>query len=391
MATTFSRSLRALSADRFRRTATWIVAGGVLLLLWGIWFFAARVTLYESTALARVEVEQAAYSIDAPVEGRVVKSTLLLGRDVKAGELLLELDTTIQSLERADEPARLDAIGPQITALDAEITAQEASLQSSLAASKLAHAQDGARSDEANSAAALAGDESGRLARLHAAGHIAEMDYVRARAEEEQRTAAARSLHLEIGRRASQAQSEAADRQVNLERLRGEQARLEGERLTSQATCARLEHEFARPKIFAPVDGRLAAVATLLPGMVVNEGDKLGSILPTGGLKIVADFAPADALGRIRPGQTARLRLDGFPWSQYGSVPATVSTVASETRYGRVRVELTPHAAPDSRIPLQHGLPGTIEIEVEQISPAALLLRVVGRLAGGGSGEGHGG
>jgi membrane fusion protein (multidrug efflux system) len=74
------------------------------------------------------------------------------------------------------------------------------------------------------------------------------------------------------------------------------------------------------------------------------------------------------------------MRLDGFPWAQYGSIPATVSRVAGEVRDGQVRVELgiTPTAA--FRVPLQHGLPGSVEIEVERLTPAALLLRTAGRL-----------
>ena len=81
----------------------------------------------------------------------------------------------------------------------------------------------------------------------------------------------------------------------------------------------------------------------------------------------MTDFPPA-VLGRIQPGQPARLRLDGFPWMQYGAVSATVASVASEVRDGWVRVELAvrPDAAPP--IPLQH------------VSPATLLLRTAGRL-----------
>jgi membrane fusion protein (multidrug efflux system) len=37
-----------------------------------------------------------------------------------------------------------------------------------------------------------------------------------------------------------------------------------------------------------------------------------------------------------------------------------------------------PESAP--LIPLQHGLPGKLEVEVERISPAALVLRSVGKL-----------
>jgi hypothetical protein len=38
---------------------------------------------------------------------------------------------------------------------------------------------------------------------------------------------------------------------------------------------------------------------------------------------------------------------------------------------------VNPHST--QRIHLQHGLPGTVEVQVEQISPAALVLRMVVR------------
>jgi membrane fusion protein (multidrug efflux system) len=55
--------------------------------------------------------------------------------------------------------------------------------------------------------------------------------------------------------------------------------------------------------------------------------------------------------------------------------------VAGEVQDGTVRVELA--VGPDAarRIPLQHGLPGSVEVWVERLSPAALLLRQAGRLA----------
>jgi hypothetical protein len=76
------------------------------------------------------------------------------------------------------------------------------------------------------------------------------------------------------------------------------------------------------------------------------------------------------------------MRLDGFPWAQYGMVAATVTRVGSEVHDGRVRVELWVHRDPGSQIPLQHGLPGTLEVEVERVSPARLMLRALGKLLG---------
>ena len=102
-------------------------------------------------------------------------------------------------------------------------------------------------------------------------------------------------------------------------------------------------------------------------------------IIP-GMLKIMTDFLPPAALGRIQPGQPARLRLEGFPWTQYGAVAATVTSVASEVRNGWVRVERAVRSDAASPIPLQHGLPGAIEVEVDHVSPAALILRTAGLL-----------
>jgi membrane fusion protein (multidrug efflux system) len=98
-------------------------------------------------------------------------------------------------------------------------------------------------------------------------------------------------------------------------------------------------------------------------------------------LLFVGEFTPATVLGGVRRGQRARLRLDGFPWTQYGSIDATVSRVASEVRDNRVRIELTPTGSTMPGLVMQHGLPGTAEISLEQVSPAVLMLRASGQSA----------
>lgn len=124
------------------------------------------------------------------------------------------------------------------------------------------------------------------------------------------------------------------------------------------------------------MDGSLGEVANIRPGSVVHQGDLLAAVVPAGKLRVVARFLPADALGRIRPGASARLRLHGFPWPRFGSVPAVVSSVASEVRDGRIRVEFSVTSEqPSVRVPLQHGLPDTVEVEVARTTPAALIVR----------------
>jgi multidrug resistance efflux pump len=111
------------------------------------------------------------------------------------------------------------------------------------------------------------------------------------------------------------------------------------------------------------------------------EVDAIGTVARRGDLKLVAVF-PATALGRVRPGQLARLRLDSFPGLPSGGIAATVATVTNAPQNGRVHVELAIQPDPTAAIPLREGLYGTVEIEVERVSPATLLLRAVGQRVG---------
>jgi membrane fusion protein (multidrug efflux system) len=71
----FSRSARAI--DRSGRPALLTALVGLALLgAWVTWFALARVSVYELSKTARVEVETASHEVDAPVAGRLVKSAL---------------------------------------------------------------------------------------------------------------------------------------------------------------------------------------------------------------------------------------------------------------------------------------------------------------------------
>src|SRR4029078_8616317 len=127
----------------------------------------------------------------------------------------------------------------------------------------------------------------------------------------------------------------------------------EGDAQAAESTIARLREQIERHEVRAPVSGTIADVAALRTGAYVAGGQKLATVVPHGGLIIVGEFAPAAVLGRIHPGQPARLRLDGFPWAQYGMIDARVVRVAGEVRDGLVRVEFEPARQGASRLALQ--------------------------------------
>lgn len=381
MSTSFSRTMRSLSADSGRRALLGILGAAVALSLWAAWLTLARVPVYERSASARVEVDGAASPVESAEAGRVVSSRMSLGRRVSEGEVLIELDVRDEALARDEAASRLDAITPQLDELRAQLAAANRRLTEGSVETAASAEAARARVREVQTLAANARTEAERAERSRELGHAGAADAERARALAESRAAAAEALASELRRVAPGGRSQDAALRGEVARLRGELARLEGERGVLRATIERIANRASRRLIRAPVSGILGEAAALRPGMMVGAGQRVATVVPDGELRVVASFTPGTALGRVRVRQAARLRLDGYPWAQWGTVPAVVRSVGSEVREGLVRVELAFPAPRATRIPLEHGLPGEVEVEVERVSPAVLALRAAGQSA----------
>ncbi len=382
MPATFSRTLNALQTDSSRRRLLWLAGGVGVLGLWLGWFFLANIPVYETTTSAHLEVSSAAHPVDAPVSGRVIQVRMGLGQDVAAGDVLLELDAEPERLRLEETRARIQALTAQRAASAEELRAEETAEAEGQQGAKAAQEEARARAQAAEASARLAEEEAVRVRRLFERGAVSEAELQRADSETNQRRAAAEALQRAASRSEFDARTQRSDRRVRIERLRREIATLDGELVSNRTLSDRLAYEVERRRIRAPIAGKLGEISPLRVGAVVREGDRVASVVPPGELHIVADYPPQTALGRIRAGQRAWVRLDGFPWTQYGTLTATVASLASEPREGLIRVELSVQRDPASLIPLQHGLTGTVEVEVERASPAALVLRTVGQHLG---------
>src|SRR5262245_57278958 len=129
MAMAFAQSMRALAADRGRWSLASLIVVLVLLGGWGAWFVLARVAIYEVTRTARLEVDQAVHPIATPVAGRVVATYLVVGRDVQAGEVLIELDAAAFRLQHDEARLWSTALTAQRQARHQELVAEQAAQQ----------------------------------------------------------------------------------------------------------------------------------------------------------------------------------------------------------------------------------------------------------------------
>ncbi|MGH7294865.1 MAG: HlyD family efflux transporter periplasmic adaptor subunit, partial [Polyangiaceae bacterium] len=173
---------------------------------------------------------------------------------------------------------------------------------------------------------------------------------------------------------------------AELLQLDREQLKVQGQLDELKIGRDRLDYQIEKKQVRASASGQLVDVVELAAGDYITQGQRLGTILAKGTHVRVRARFPKETVGIIRPGQKAQLKLDGYPWTIYGTVPARVSSVGTEPGIvatpeaipGTVRVELEIQEPPDDRVQLQHGLTTSVEIEVARVSPAALLMRAIG-------------
>lgn len=378
----FPQSVRALSRDNSQRWLWRLVIGLVLLALWGGWFVYAQLWIYVTSRQARVEVFRQVHPVEAQVDGQVVASRLELGAEVRRGDVLVELDTDLQRLELEERQARVAASEAELQAFKRLVEAEQQVIAQMDEAAQAALEEAAARVVEADAAAQFAASRAKRLAALRGKGHLSELEVLEAETESKEKQASAQAERLAYQRQVADHKARTGDRLSRIAEVQQDVVRLEGEISVGLANIRRLERDITRRLVTSPITGKLGEVSTLPVGTMVSAGQQIAAVVPPGELKVVGQFKASEAVGRLKPGQKARVRLDAFPWTQYGSISGQVYRIASEPREGLVRVEVVLDEASSRRIPYEHGLNGSIEVAVEQATPFTLMLRAVGKAAG---------
>jgi multidrug resistance efflux pump len=379
MASSFSRTLRSLE-DRgpspLRLALTLLVLGA-----WGGWLCLAKVEVYATTTEARLEVKSRASRVSAQEGGRVASLAIALGRDVAEGEVLLQLDATVEQRRLDEELARAAGTVPKLIALNQQLAVANEVRATRWRLNGVSAARAKVALDEADAARARQ-EELGAMAKsLSDAQLLSRTDKVKADGDVVDSQLRLRGARVEVSRLGAtqrfEDQQEAA-RIAELDRLRSD---LEAERTAALAAVETARAGLARRTIRAAASGRLGGIAPLQIGDVLKPGDVIATIVPRSAIHVVAELPPARAVGRVVAGQRARVRLEGFAWTEYGMLDATVVDVANEPANGTVRAELVLVGEPPANVPVQHGIPASVDVCVEHVSPLVLLLRELGAVA----------
>jgi len=122
----------------------------------------------------------------------------------------------------------------------------------------------------------------------------------------------------------------------------------------------------------APVDGTVQQLAVRTVGGVVTEAQTLMVIVPKDDALEVEAFLENKDIGFVNAGQVAEVKIETFPFTKYGTIPATLTQVshdaiADEKRgliYStRARLQRATVQVEDKTVNLSAGMAVTVEIK----------------------------
>lgn len=322
-------------------------------------------------AFAAVERQQ---TVDAPVEGRIVKWFVREGQRVKLGEPLVDIadnDPEILSRldrERAAVNERVEAARSRAASLAGRVEALEASRKSGVSAAeaRARMARERLRGAEQALAAAEATERTAalqveRVRSLQQDGlqskralELAELDALKTRTDLDRARAtrdAARSeqtaLLEDLGKVGNDASASISDAHAS-------RAAALAEIANGEAELARIDVRVARQKtqaITAPRDGWVFRILAQQGGQFVKSGAPLAVLVPDTDDRAVEMWVDGNDVNLIREGAGVRLQFEGWPAVQFSGWPSlAVGTYggrvalvdAADDGQGRFRVVVTP-------------------------------------------------
>lgn len=333
-----------------------LVISTTLLLPW------AMLSKVEETGSARgrLEPQGKTLHLDAPVAGTVASVKVEEGSSVKAGQVLLEMESDVvrADLQQAESQqagllnrlTQLEVMRNQLVVLtrtqqlqnQAQATAQQAQIDQT--AQELSFNQSAYQLNQDLLAKNRSTVERFRQAQQEGVVSLLQLEEVEHALIDSQKVL--QQNHSEI----QQSQAELTRQQSTYEGLirQGEVAILENQKQIEelQSQVADTQTELAKTKtqiqslkfqlqqrvLYAPMDGVLFQLPIKGAGAVVQPGDLVAEIAPKGATLILKAQMPSRDSGFLQVGMPAKIKFDAYPFQDYGIVNGYVNWVSPDSR-----------------------------------------------------------
>ncbi|NJL46286.1 MAG: HlyD family type I secretion periplasmic adaptor subunit [Leptolyngbyaceae cyanobacterium SM2_5_2] len=323
--------------------------------------------------LIEKEIERLSYSLNA--YRQKLAQTKALIQQTRLGL------STLQTISRADIAARQSSIAEEAAAI-----ATNERMLSQLQVDREAQL---ARMD--------------RLAKLVERGAFAEdhlfqveqelrdrdRSIIQAQGMAEQSSATIAQLQAELDQTKAMAQKNELDATKQLQQLQIEATQLEASIQETQALLERSQTELAQATLVAPVSGTISALEIDNVGVVLQPGQTIAEIAPSTAPLVLSALLPSEKAGLVKTGMPVNVKLDAFPYQDYGIVTGAVHAISPDTKaheqMGAVyRVEITLDATDITHegesVAFKAGQTATAEIIVRKRRIISLILEPIRKL-----------
>lgn len=106
------------------------------------------------------------------------------------------------------------------------------------------------------------------------------------------------------------------------------EAERQGEDLAEKLVKAKTR--LGHTTLLSPIDGIVQASALTTVGQIVSSGEELMRIVPDGATLEIECYLPNKDIGFVKEGQQAIVKIESFPFTRYGTIDAKVTRVARD-------------------------------------------------------------
>lgn len=312
------------------------------------------------SARGRLEPKGKTLKLDAPVAGTVVAVKVKEGQTVKAGQVLLELESELARSELQQAQAKLEGYSDRIAQLqviqnqlEIAIRAQQLQIQAQQSAQLAQLHQTRQQLNSGRSAYTLAKDrlsrdqiEVQRYQNLWQEGVVPEVKVAEVKRLKDESQQLLNQTQADI----KQSESEIKKQLSNYEDVTrtGEISLLESKRRIKeiQSEISDIHSEIAQTKkqiqslqfqlrqrvLRAPTDGTIFQLGIQHPGSVLQPGQAIAQVAPEGVMLVFRAQMPSQESGFLRLDAPVKLKFDAYPFQDYGVVPGRLRWISPDSK-----------------------------------------------------------
>lgn len=337
-----------------------MMLGGVMFfVVFGTWAWFGHIE-ESGKGRGRLIPEGEAYKLHAIEMGRIARLAVQEGQSVKKGEIIVELDTELAQQDLARLQQTLMAYQTELLQKQGlrEQMESEAQSRAQMSAADL-QAQETSLLEARNSAetfrrlleqlkgdAAAQGDRLERLQPLADDGaisreHLFDLEQSlrdRRRSITQSQGDLARSLseaeRLEALLRQKQAEAQAvqAEAQQRIESLQVELTQIKAKMTETQGLITSAQTKLKQRFVYAPIDGVVLSLNVDHAGEVLQPGQTIAAIAPSDAPLVLQAALPNPEAGFVKIGMPVKVKIDAYPFQDYGVVPGHVVALSPDTK-----------------------------------------------------------